>query len=38
MPIPNGGTLEVLFCFVFFYLIFAGAEPWSIDAIWRKKP
>jgi len=37
MPIQNGGTLEVLFCFVFFYLIFAGAGSWSLDAIWRKK-
>lgn len=38
MPIQNGGTLEVLFCFVFLYLVFAGAGPWSLDAIWRKKP
>jgi putative oxidoreductase len=37
MPIQNGGTLEVLFCFVFLYLIFAGAGPWSIDALRRKK-
>ncbi len=37
MPIQNGGTLEVLFCFVFFYLVFAGAGPWSVDAVWRKK-
>jgi putative oxidoreductase len=37
MPVQNGGTLEVLFCFVFFYLVFAGAGPWSLDAIWRKK-
>jgi putative oxidoreductase len=37
MPIQNGGTLEVLFCFVFFYLVFAGAGVWSVDAIWRKK-
>ena len=37
MPIQNGGTLEVLFCFVFFYLVFAGAGPWSLDALWRKK-
>jgi putative oxidoreductase len=37
IPIQNGGTLEVLFCFVFFYLIFAGAGPWSLDAMWRKK-
>lgn len=37
MPIANGGTLEVLFCFVFFYLVFAGAGPWSLDALWRKR-
>jgi len=37
MPIQNGGTLEVLFCFVFLYLVFAGAGPWSIDALRRKK-
>ena len=37
MPIQNGGTLEVLFCFVFFYLVFAGAGPWSLDVMWRKK-
>jgi putative oxidoreductase len=37
MPIQNGGTVEVLFCFVFLYLIFAGAGPWSIDALRRKK-
>lgn len=37
MPIQNGGTIEVLFCFVFLYLVFAGAGPWSLDALWRKK-
>ncbi len=37
MPIVNGGTLEVLFCFVFLYLIFAGAGPWSIDAQRHKR-
>jgi putative oxidoreductase len=37
MPIVNGGTLEVLYCFVFFYLIFAGAGPWSIDALRKKR-
>lgn len=36
-PIANGGTLEVLFCFVFLYLVFAGAGPWSLDALLRKK-
>jgi putative oxidoreductase len=37
MPIQNGGTLEVLFCFVFFFLVFAGGGPWSIDAMWRNQ-
>ena len=30
-PIQNRGELAVLYCFVFFYLIFAGAGRWSID-------
>jgi len=32
-PINNGGELAALYCFVFFYLVFAGPGPWSIDAI-----
>jgi putative oxidoreductase len=36
-PIVNGGDLEVAFCFVFLYLVFAGAGPWSIDAALRKR-
>src|SRR6266851_5664195 len=36
LPILNGGNLAILFCFVFFYLSFAGAGPWSLDAL-RKK-
>jgi putative oxidoreductase len=36
-PILNGGNLAVLYCFVFFYLIFAGGGPWSLDALLRKK-
>jgi putative oxidoreductase len=31
-PIQNGGNLEVIYCFVFFYFIFAGPGPWSLDA------
>jgi putative oxidoreductase len=31
-PIQNGGNLSILYCFVFFYLVFSGAGPWSIDA------
>jgi putative oxidoreductase len=30
-PTLNGGQLAILFCFVFLYLIFAGAGPWSVD-------
>ncbi|WP_269713371.1 DoxX family protein [Caulobacter sp. NIBR2454] len=36
-PALNGGEPAVLFCFVFFYLVFAGPGPWSLDAIVRKK-
>lgn len=31
-PIQNGGNLAILYCFVFFYLVFAGPGPWSADA------
>ena len=31
LPIINGGELAVLYCFVFLYLAFAGAGPWSFD-------
>jgi putative oxidoreductase len=36
-PIVNGGNLEVAYCFVFLYLVFAGAGPWSLDAALRKR-
>lgn len=32
MPILNGGELPILYCFVFLYLVFAGAGSWSLDA------
>jgi putative oxidoreductase len=35
-PIANGGELAVLYCFVFFYFIFAGPGPWSVDAMLRR--
>jgi putative oxidoreductase len=36
-PYLNKGELAVLYCFVFLYLVFAGAGPLSLDAlIWRK--
>ncbi|HEV2365357.1 MAG TPA: DoxX family protein [Caulobacteraceae bacterium] len=37
-PALNMGGEAILFCWIFFYLIFAGAGPWSLDALLRKKP
>lgn len=37
LPLVNRGELAVLYCFVFFYLFFAGGGPWSADKIFRKK-
>ena len=36
-PLRNGGSRAVLYCWVFFYLVFAGGGPWSLDALMRKK-
>ena len=32
-PSVNMGTPAILYCFIFLYFIFAGAGPWSIDAM-----
>jgi putative oxidoreductase len=32
-PVNNGGDAAVLFCFVFLYLVFAGAGAWSVDSV-----
>jgi len=32
-PAQNGGDAAVLFCFVFLYLVFAGAGAWSLDGM-----
>lgn len=29
----NGGEAAALYCFIFLYFVFAGAGPWSIDAM-----
>jgi putative oxidoreductase len=34
-PQANGGSLAIMYCFVCFYLAFAGGGPWSADAIVR---
>jgi len=37
-PILNRGDGAILYCFVFFYIVFAGPGPWSLDAlIWRPR-
>ena len=37
MPLINGGTLAILFCFACLYLSTAGGGPYSLDAMMRKK-
>lgn len=38
LPFVNKGELAVLYCFVYFYLFFAGGGAWSLDQlIWKKK-
>ncbi|HEY0959792.1 MAG TPA: DoxX family protein [Novosphingobium sp.] len=32
-PGVNGGSEAILYCFIFLYLVFAGAGAWSIDAL-----
>jgi putative oxidoreductase len=32
-PAVNGGEPAILFCFIFLYFVFAGAGPWSVDAM-----
>ena len=32
-PIINRGDAAILYCFVFFYIAFAGPGPWSLDAL-----
>lgn len=36
LPLVNGGEPAVLYCFVFFYLFFAGGGAWSVDNLIKK--
>ena len=36
-PILNRGDGAILFCVMFLYLAFAGAGPWSLDALLARK-
>ena len=33
LPMLNQGEAAVLYCFIFLYLVFAGAGAWSVDAL-----
>jgi len=33
IPLANQGELAVLYCFLYLYLVFAGAGAWSVDAL-----
>ena len=37
LPLINGGTAAILFCFACLYLASAGGGPYSVDAMMRKK-
>lgn len=36
-PTTNGGDAAILYCFVFLYLVFAGAGAWSVDAWFNRR-
>jgi putative oxidoreductase len=36
-PIVNQGDNAILYCWVFFFLVFAGPGAWSLDAVLRRK-
>jgi putative oxidoreductase len=37
-PISNGGELAAIYCFLYLWLVTAGAGPWSLDSLIRKRP
>jgi putative oxidoreductase len=37
-PLLNKGEIAVLYCFVFFYMAFAGGGVWSLDALRGHSP
>src|SRR6202162_2350754 len=36
-PLMNGAQLALVYCWVFFFIIFYGPGAWSVDAIWGKQ-
>lgn len=37
-PVLNGGDAAILYCFVFFLLVFTGPGRWSLDEALRGRP
>lgn len=37
IPVVNGGDSPIQFCFVFLYLVFAGAGAWSVDQLLARR-
>jgi len=37
LPLVNRGELAAVYCFLFFYIFFAGGGEWSIDKWWRER-
>jgi putative oxidoreductase len=37
-PLLNKGEAAVLYCFAFLYIAARGSGPYSVDAMWRRKP
>jgi putative oxidoreductase len=36
-PLLNGGDAAILYCFIFFYFVFAGGGPWALDGLFRDR-
>ncbi|HYG27012.1 MAG TPA: DoxX family protein [Caulobacteraceae bacterium] len=36
-PAVNQGEAAIMFCFIFLYLVFAGAGSWSLDALRQRR-
>lgn len=36
-PQVNRGEAAILFCFIFLYIVFAGAGRWSVDCWWQRR-
>ena len=36
-PVPNGGELAVLYCFVYLYFAAAGGGPFTVERLWQKQ-